>query len=365
MKLIYTTTIICITLFGLYGIFALLTKQGNSKANKLIGLFFLLWSLDFLDGLLLLEGFYLENTSLALWNDSFVFLYGPLLYLYTIYAAEIPPKFNWRFLIHLIPFLISIVATGLFFHTLSGEEKKDILKSIVRIEQPEGIYWVIGIIYLHFFLYLFLAKKHIKKITESLNNFYSNHNLRWLKLIVNSFLIILTLSVLNEILLVRDAYLYFKIGLPLLTILMAVFVGVVFWKSLHMPIIVYAGTRSMKKTSPLDPAKTQEVLKKIIDILEKQRLFLISDFSLQDLSEAIGYNKRIVSQVINEKFEKSFFDLVNSYRIEEAKKRFKKNQDPGLTVSEVMYDVGFNSKSSFNTQFKKKGRCYSFRIYEI
>ena len=50
---------------------------------------------------------------------------------------------------------------------------------------------------------------------------------------------------------------------------------------------------------------------------------------------------------------KSFFDLINSYRIEEAKKMIKEPEDEKMTISEVMYKVGFNSKSSFNTAFKK------------
>ena len=114
MKFISITIIICITLLGLFGTFAIFTKQGNRKANKLLGFFFLLWAFDFLDGLLLLEGFYLEHPNFALWNESFVFLYGPLLYFYTLHIARKKIPFKWRFLLHLIPFIISFTTIMIF-----------------------------------------------------------------------------------------------------------------------------------------------------------------------------------------------------------------------------------------------------------
>jgi AraC-like DNA-binding protein len=44
---------------------------------------------------------------------------------------------------------------------------------------------------------------------------------------------------------------------------------------------------------------------------------------------------------------------VNRYRIEEAKRLLTNPPDKKITVLEVLYEVGFNSKSSFNTLFKK------------
>ena len=57
--------------------------------------------------------------------------------------------------------------------------------------------------------------------------------------------------------------------------------------------------------------------------------------------------------MINETVGQNFFDFVNRYRIEEAKKLLANPADKKITVLEVLYEVGFNSKSSFNTLFKK------------
>lgn len=355
MNLISITTIICFTLFGLFGSFLIFTKQGNSRANKLLGIFFLLWAFDFLDGLLLLEGFYLEHPNFALWNDSFVFLYGPLLYFYTVQIARNKTPFKWRFLLHLIPFIISLTTVVIYYQTLPQAEKIKILNSIIELKQPSGIYLVTGIIYLQFFTYIYLSKKHIRKTIKNLNNYYSHHNLAWLNILLNSFLVILTITIFTNVLQFNQSKLYFEIGLPIFTIIMALFVAGVILKALNRPFIALIEASTVKYSGfSLDPKEKEVILKKIINALEKDRLYLNPELNLKNLSEAIDSNSRKVSQVINDALDKSFFDLINTYRIEAAKERFKKNKDSKLTVLEVMYDVGFNSKSSFNTQFKNR-----------
>ena len=64
---------------------------------------------------------------------------------------------------------------------------------------------------------------------------------------------------------------------------------------------------------------------------------------------------RWLSQIINEELNKNFYDLVNYYRIEEAKKLLV-SVNGERTILDIAYDVGFNTKSSFNRAFKKQTR---------
>ena len=57
--------------------------------------------------------------------------------------------------------------------------------------------------------------------------------------------------------------------------------------------------------------------------------------------------------MINSKFGQNFYDFVNHYRIEEAKSIMVSNTDDKKTILEILYEVGFNSKSAFNNAFKK------------
>ena len=72
-----------------------------------------------------------------------------------------------------------------------------------------------------------------------------------------------------------------------------------------------------------------------------------------DLAGKISISPRYLSDLINRSFNQNFFDFINTYRIEEAKKMLTHDTGGRRTVLEVLYDSGFNSKSAFNNAFKK------------
>ncbi len=87
--------------------------------------------------------------------------------------------------------------------------------------------------------------------------------------------------------------------------------------------------------------------------MQSQRPYLEPELTLDELATQLSVKPKILSQVINELLQQNFFEFINHYRIEEAKRLLTNPKDKKITVLEVMYEVGFNSKSSFNTIFKK------------
>ena len=75
--------------------------------------------------------------------------------------------------------------------------------------------------------------------------------------------------------------------------------------------------------------------------------------TIRSLSEDIKMNSRELSVLINQNLNQHFFDFINEYRIKEAMNILKNPTKKEVTVLEILYEVGFNSKSSFNTAFKK------------
>lgn len=82
----------------------------------------------------------------------------------------------------------------------------------------------------------------------------------------------------------------------------------------------------------------------------KLGLFQDNELSLTRLAEASGLNVHLASKAINECSGGNFYDWVNHYRIEKAKSLLLQSDQQ---VSRICYDVGFNSKSTFYTAFKK------------
>ena len=87
--------------------------------------------------------------------------------------------------------------------------------------------------------------------------------------------------------------------------------------------------------------------------MEIEKLYQETELTLQQLSDKLQLPTYQVSQAINDGLKKNFYDLVNGYRVEEAKRLLRDPKNMNYTVLSVGFDAGFNSKTTFNTVFKK------------
>jgi AraC-like DNA-binding protein len=85
--------------------------------------------------------------------------------------------------------------------------------------------------------------------------------------------------------------------------------------------------------------------------IESEKLYLNPEFSMQVLSELVNRRQRYVSQALSEVGKTSFPNLVNNFRINEARRLIADN--PNITVIEIMEKTGFGSRQNFNRSFKQ------------
>jgi AraC-like DNA-binding protein len=97
--------------------------------------------------------------------------------------------------------------------------------------------------------------------------------------------------------------------------------------------------------------KTQLLIEQKLSMMVEKELFLNANFTLEEAAKELKLSRHILSQYVNETLGKSFSDLIKEYRIEKAKELLK--IESNHTIESVGYDIGFNSKSSFFTAFKK------------
>ncbi len=107
------------------------------------------------------------------------------------------------------------------------------------------------------------------------------------------------------------------------------------------------------KTSALLPETVEEVLPRLLKLMEKEKVFLKADLNLKSLAQRLNVHYNYLSQIINEHLNQGFNDFINSYRIEEAKRKLLDPAEDNKTILDIAYDTGFYSKSVFNTAFKK------------
>ncbi len=112
------------------------------------------------------------------------------------------------------------------------------------------------------------------------------------------------------------------------------------------------GNRSGKRPVELSN-KTEEHYQTILRLMTKEKLYQNPDLSMSILSEHTGLSNGYLSQIINHKDGKNFFDFVNSYRIEEVKQNLGDPKYGHYSILGIALQSGFKSKSTFNAVFKK------------
>jgi AraC-like DNA-binding protein len=87
--------------------------------------------------------------------------------------------------------------------------------------------------------------------------------------------------------------------------------------------------------------------------MKDEAVYKKSDLTLDHLASRLNVHSNYLSQIINEKDGKNFYDFVNFYRLEEFKRLISDPRRRNSTLLSLAFDCGFNSKSSFNRHFKK------------
>ncbi|MCU0469115.1 MAG: helix-turn-helix domain-containing protein [Arcicella sp.] len=104
----------------------------------------------------------------------------------------------------------------------------------------------------------------------------------------------------------------------------------------------------------LEQDENVQMLKEKIDnFMKTQKPYINPKLTLNDMADSLQMNAYILSKIINEGFDKNFFDFINSYRIEEFKRLLELPKYQNYTLLSVAFEVGFNSKTAFNRSFKK------------
>lgn len=112
-----------------------------------------------------------------------------------------------------------------------------------------------------------------------------------------------------------------------------------------------SGNEIHKKS--IDSEILDSISEGLIKLLEEEKAYLISHLTLKEAAQKLNTNTSYLSKLINEKYQANFSTLINSYRVEEAKRLISENIQNVFSYEGIASESGFNSKSSFNTAFKK------------
>ncbi len=105
--------------------------------------------------------------------------------------------------------------------------------------------------------------------------------------------------------------------------------------------------------SGLGEDRAEEAAAQLLKLMEEDLVYTDSGLTLPQLASLVDVTPHNLSEVINTRFQQNFFDFVNSYRLRQVQRDLRDPANQNLTVLALAFDAGFNSKTSFNTIFKK------------
>jgi AraC-like DNA-binding protein len=346
--------------------FILLSKKNKTLADKILAIWLVVIGMHIGLFYTFMSGLYLQYPHIIGFHIPFPLLHGPLLFLYTV-AMTNPNYFhNKRWLLHfalpaaLFAYLVPFIAFS------SVAEKIDVAKNKMADYQ---VFMIVNaaIFICSGFGYVIwiniLLRKHKRNITSQFSNI-ERINLQWLQ------------------------YLMYLLGITWLFVAWGNDYLIFSASSLFVFFIAYFGikqvgiftnssafdtaqndfndknentqladneenTKKKYQKSGLSDEQAEKLQQDLTQLMLSEKCYINPELTLSDLATRLGVPSNYLSQVINEKEGVSFYDYVNTLRIEEFKKQIALPENKNYTLLSVAYDCGFNSKSSFNRHFKK------------
>lgn len=108
------------------------------------------------------------------------------------------------------------------------------------------------------------------------------------------------------------------------------------------------------KKPPMTPSEIEAYRGILLKLFEEDKLFTDPELSIRSLSSRMDLHPNKLSWLINESFETNFNSLINSFRVKEFQSKVKKGEHRQFSIIGLAYECGFNSKTVFNTYFKKQ-----------
>ncbi len=338
--------------------FLIFHKRGNLRNNRLLGFVFLLFGFSIANITAQITELEFVSELVYIIDDGFFYLYGPLLYFYVQGVVYYDFKYKLLHLLHLVPYSVHFAYLLYVVFILDTNEQNQLIESTQAYNYPLYSYLLIGAIFVYLFAYLWFSYRTILAYQSIIKNKFSTLtgiSLNWLRFIINSFAFVTLFAMIHNVLPALGSTSLNIASLIVLVGFIFFFINRVVIKALNQPE-VFSGIALKESEKYSDANLSQEEIndhsERLVAAMENERLFLNPDLTIKLLADHVSTNTKVISQVINQSFNKKFYDFINSYRCIEVKNLLM-NSDDKMTILEAMYQSGFNSKSSFNKEFKK------------
>lgn len=375
MSWLGTLQIACFSQGLLLCLLLLSLKTGNRRANYLLAFYVALDALGILLQFLAHSGASL-HASIALVYLLVIFK-GPAIYLYI--RALVEPDFrlqrsdSWHALV-LLPALVFIVP--IILGITPGHEQHTQGQFLVEGRFVPWVSILIGIISIAYASRsLWLLKRHRRQLEDTFS-LIESISLAWLYWLLVYFIAVRFSSIAMDIAdIVQPGS--ETTHLTKAYIILALNMGVIYIISiggLRQPLIFTHDLKAVlarqQESSPVADQQTESdkgkyarsglsadreklIFDQLRTCMSQEKLYLSNELNLPELAERMGYSAQELSQVINNQAGIRFYEFINGYRVDEARQLLAEPANDGRKMLDIAMEAGFNSESTFYSQFKK------------
>ncbi|XWW45763.1 helix-turn-helix transcriptional regulator [Fibrella sp. USSR17] len=334
-------------------------------------------------------------TKLLLLPDLILFLYAPIFYIYLrklLFNTSIPAAGWWR---HFVPAVVQVIV---YMPYLLSDSKLLQLKIVNRDPWLSGLFLLAGLLGLVYNVsYWLLCRRTIRTYQEQHQmNLSTEPQVHYLNTVLTVQAVCLGLwffffglVTIGSLAAGADGISIAEKNVDLIWLTFSSIIYLLGYYAIHQPEIfklpdteperslVIPVSVEQVTSMPVPQQLSQPVNQAISDItapdpptagqvesptalrqqvdayIKRHKPYTNPNLTLAELAIRLRIPPHVLSKVLNEEYNKNFFDFINYHRIEELKRRL---DDPGFrsyTVLSMAYEVGFNSKTAFNRSFKK------------
>ena len=360
----------------LFALLLLTIKREHYIRNVFLAFFLLQQAAIPLD---ILISFGAEFRHIAIeWSPNLFYVFGfgywlegPLLLWYTRSLIYKNYRLRLKDIVYLLPFILYVGYQLIFYYSLDVTDKKIIQEEYDLNLAPQIMNYVTLFREAFRVALGVLCLIEIKRYTQHIHTNFSDIDkidLTWLKILVTGFLVIRTWAVIVAAMIILSISFGITTDFETMGLLgnytTFLLVSVLIFFGLGHSS-VFEGLEQRQNNEP-EPVKDEqepenqkdkirpELIDQVSRHMETEKPYLTPALTLEKLAGQLRIQPRLLSNIINRHFDCNFFEFINSYRVEEAKRMLADNNHADKTMLDIMLDVGFNSKATFNTLFKKK-----------
>ncbi|MGN7889852.1 helix-turn-helix domain-containing protein [Dyadobacter endophyticus] len=378
-------------------ILAMTKRSHNSLGYRFLAALFVGLAFDFTDEILATIGVYSRYPWLCVAFQPGLYTFAPVIYWATVYLTSVSQKWSPKIFYHFIPYLV-ILLLYLKGYVFTDDDLRTLSEAAVSVERDPVDTILVSLFFVQVALYMYRSISTLKKHRKTLPLFVSNlsdNDYHWLSNVMIGLCVLFAVSfaevftdgahqsgVFPSVYLVgfyyvglqlvrqRDVFSFSKEQAESLSNLVDdqslpdfpggeidTAPGIAEPGKQHPDTVSESEQSVSQKKKTISDEKIALFHQRLLAIMETERPYMDSEITLPKLARMIFLNTYQTSYLINSGFNENFYNFINRYRLENCKKMLAGSEFDHLSILDIAFESGFNSKTSFNTAFKRYTGC--------